>query len=242
MPSSRSCPCFVFGYVAGRSRPSKELKAPLIERQLGRIGRFLLKTGWTPGECFVAVTTYRRRAFVDHPTFHKAVADARGNGVPLIVGDLGDLLSRVPAEQFSKSVNRILALDIDLLDASTGKLSREMDKRAWRTIRDAAFVRAQARQAIATGQKSGKKPTRDVTLGQAKGAEANKLRARRLAESIRPIVAEMKAELPHDQDLSPSAVMHHLNALGIKGPNAGTWSRVSVSRYLRILSEPDAQG
>lgn len=237
----QNCPYFVFAVVSRRSPTrAKQLKVPVIVRQLVKIDRFLAAAGWSAGKGYFVETTYRRRAFVDHPVFHGAVAYARDNGVPLLVGDLEDLLSKVPAKEFAASIRRIADTDIELMDAATGKLAREFEARAWLAVHDRVLARARAGKIIAAGRRNGKKQARNGAIGQVRGAAVNRLRAQRLAESIRPVVRKMEAELADGRVLSQAALMRRLNELAIPGPKGGTWSPVSVGRALKILREADA--
>jgi hypothetical protein len=47
----------------------------------------------------------------------------------------------------------------------------------------------------------------------------------------------MRAALPAGEQLSPSALMHRLNELGFKGPQADKWSLNAAKRYLLILDK-----
>lgn len=120
MNASRPVPRFVFAYVSRAPRSVEDFKHPAIARQLTLINRYLADVGRAAGKLFPAMPTYRGRTFVDHPAFEQAVTYARHNDVPLVVGHLDDLLSRIPPDRFLACANELRALDIVMIDARTG--------------------------------------------------------------------------------------------------------------------------
>lgn len=239
MDASRPIPRFLFAYVQRRPRSAEDLPSA-IRRQLVHIRRYLSASGLSEGRTFLATPTYRGRTFLQHPAFDQAVTYARDNDVPLLVGDLGDLMSRIPPDRFLASADRLRALEVDVMDALTGASARSLSLKKWRSLYAVAIDRHRSTAAIRFGKRVGRKPSAATAGSRSAGAMANKKRAEKQAELIWPVVMEMEAALPTGEKLSPSALMRRLNELGIKGPNSATWNRMAAGRYLRAIRAADA--
>jgi hypothetical protein len=238
MNSSSRIPFFVFAYVSRKPKSLDEgIKLPVVRRQLLRIKACAAASGWILGRRFMMATTYRSRAFIDYPVFDEAVRFAHENGTALLVADLAELLGSVPIEKFLNCVERLEGLEIDLWDAATGRRWHDFGPATRNAIHGMAIERHRRAKRISLGRDQGKKPDGNIARNQAAGARANKVRSLRAAEQIRPIVDEMEAELPTSEELSPSALMHRLNELGIKGPRSDRWSLNAAKRYLQILAD-----
>jgi hypothetical protein len=134
-------------------------------------------------------------------------------------------------------VERLDGLHVDLWDAAIGRRWRDFEPATRNAIHGMAIDRHRCAKRISLGRDQGKKPEGNIARNQAAGARANKIRSVRTAEQIRPIVDEMEAELPTSEELSPSALMHRLNEVGIKGPRSDRWSLNAAKRCLQILGE-----
>lgn len=237
MNSPVPIPFFVFAYVSRRPRSIDEgVNLPAIQRQLLNLNSRATALGRTLGRRFMVTTTYRKKAFSDHNAFHEAVSFAREDNAALFVGNLADLLSGVPLEQFPSSVQRLDALDIDVYDAATGRLWRDFEPTTRTAIHGMTIARHQLGKKRARRRKKAPKAKGNISRNQALGAYANKRRSLRTAERIRPVVEEMKAGLASGEQLSPSALMHRLNDLGVKGPRSDRWSLNASKRCLQILA------
>jgi len=238
MNSLPPIPFFVFAYVSRKPKSLEEgINLPIVRRQLLRIKACADASAWILGRRFMMTTTYRSRAFIDYPIFDEAVGFAYENGTALLVADLTELLGSVPIEKFSNCIKCLDGLEIDLWDAATGRRWRDLGPVTRNAIHGMAIDRYRRGKRISLGRDQGKRPDGNIARNQAAGARANKIRSVRTAEQIRPIVDEMKAELPTSEELSPSALMHRLNELGIKGPRSDRWSLNAAKRYLQILGE-----
>jgi hypothetical protein len=238
MDISGPIPFFVFAHVSRKPKSTDEgIKLQVVQRQLSRIRSRALASGRSLGQHFMMTTTYRQKAFLDYAVFDEAVAFARKNGTALLVGDLAELLRGVPVEQFRRCSDRLDSLEVDVWDAATGRFWRDFEQATRQTIHGMAIDRYRRGEKIAVGRKKMQGSVGNIARNQALGARANKVRAKRLAERIRPIVDEMRAALPAGERLSPSALMHRLNELGFKGPQADKWSLNAAKRYLLILDK-----
>jgi hypothetical protein len=238
MNSLLPLPFFVFAYVARKPKSLDEgIKLPAVRRQLLLIKARADALGRTLGRRFMMTTTYRPKAFIDYSTFDEAAGFAQENGTALLVGDLAELLSGVPARQFRRCTERLDGLAVDVWDAATNRHWRDFNSATRNAIEGMALDRHHRGAAISVGRKKVQKPAGNITHNQLAGVMANKRRSARHAERIRPVVEAMKSALPIGAELSPSALMHRLNKLGIRGPQSNQWSLNATKRCLQILAD-----
>lgn len=235
MDSLPPIPAFVFAYVARKPRSLSELnELPAVERQTLAIKKWSHLTGGELGRVFLETTTDRKKAFVDCAKFQEAIKFATERKTELLVGGLFELLSRVPRDKYSKCVAYLDGLGLAVRDASNNSCWHNLGKSVRDAIEGMSIDRRRRGLAISAGLE--RRPAGSSTRGSATGVAANRRRALRTAMQIKPIVDEMKAELPGGAVLSPSALMHRLNDLGLKGPRSDKWSLNAAKRYLTILA------
>jgi len=235
MDSLAPVPAFVFAYAARKPKSLGELiDLPAVARQRLAIRKWSHLTGRALGRVFLETTADRKKAFVDCTKFQEAIKFATDTKTELLVGGLIELLSRVPGDKYSKCVAYLDALDLAIRDASINKCWHDLGKSVRDAIEGMSIDRRRRGVAISVGLE--RRPAGNTTRGPAAGVAANRQRALGTAKRIKPIVDEMKAELPSGAVLSPSALMHRLNDLGLKGPRSDKWSLNAAKRYLTILN------
>jgi hypothetical protein len=125
-------------------------------------------------------------------------------------------------------------LDIDVRDCLSGKTWKEFGATERLALARDAFSRKFVASVSLPSSAARKGQAPDIR-NALKGASANKTKAERRAEQLRPVVGALSATLDPGQALTPSLLMHHLNAEGILPERGKAWSLNSCKNLLHRL-------
>lgn len=228
-------PAFLFAYVPKRPRTQEAYtKIAAISRQIIAIKVFANTKGLAQPVLLPGVTTYRQAVFVDDEMFKSAADRARRNGHPIWIADVLDLLRRTDPDRIKHALDRLDNLGVDILDCVHGRLWSEFSSpERMALIKDA--VKRKRASAVLKG--TVKEPRAGGTNNGLLGASANRRKAMRNANALDETIEAFKTSLPPGTRLTPSLVMHHLNAIGLKPPRAEMWSLNGCKNLLKRLDQ-----
>jgi hypothetical protein len=226
---------FLFAYVPKMpTSPEEWSRISALRTQSAILFRFARKMGFESPDRMPAVTTYRDAMFTRSVVFERASALARRFKTALWVADIWQLLRMTSSGNLTRVLEDLDRLDIDVLDCLSGK--------KWKEFAAAERVLL-VREALSRRMVSSiSLPSETYRKGQApdiqnalKGASANRKKAERRAEQLRPVVDQLRAVLPPEQVLTPSMLMRHLNDKGVIPERGKAWSLNSCKNLLRRL-------
>lgn len=227
---------FVFAFVHKMPRSRDEaMKIRAIYEQVNAIRIFCAQNGFPTPKFMAGVSTYRKALFTDNAVFEAARSLAANSGSRIFVSDISGLFASTAPEKVTRGMERLDEIGDILFDCLTG--------RTWSQF--AAPDRLRLLQEATTRRQLEKvdKPKRREGAGDIansiRGAAANKARADQEATRLQPIISTLERSLPPGASLTPTIVMHHLNAIGEKPKRAKTWSINSVKNLLARLSAPE---
>ncbi|MGO4440775.1 hypothetical protein [Rhizobium sp. RAF56] len=226
---------FLFAYVPRMPTSDDELsRISVLRTQSAIMYRYARNMGLEPPDRLLAITTYRAATFTRNLTFKRAVAQARDAGTGVWVADVWQLLRRTPAANVTSAVEDLDNLDIDVLDCLSGKTWKQFGAPERLALVRDAFSRKFATSVSWPPGAAPKGQAPDIR-NALKGASANKTKAERRAEQLRPVVDAFGTTLNPRQTLTPSLLMHHLNAEGILPERGKAWSLNSCKNLLHRL-------
>ena len=191
-----------------------------LEAQSAAIARFAQGEGFTIVQTFVEVETGKGTdALEKRPQLRAALEAAKSDKAPVIVAKL-DRLSRDVAFIAGLMAQRVPFIVTDL-GANADPFMLHIY----------AALAEQERRMISTRTKAALAAARErgVQLGSPNGNAKQAGRAEAFAESLRPVLTELRG-------LSLRAIAAELNARGIKSATGGVWSAGTVTRVMERLS------
>ncbi|KGD95696.1 hypothetical protein [Rhizobium sp. YS-1r] len=223
---------FLFAYVPKMPTSVEQLnQIEALRTQSAIVFRFAQKMNLNPPDRLPAVTTYRDGIFTRNATFKRAVDRARSQGSDLWLADIGHLLRKSSHANISKAMADLDSLQIDVIDCLSGKKWSEFE-----LPERAAFSReALSRKVASLASGSIRKGQAPDIHNALKGASANRARAERKAEQLRPVVNRFRATLAPGDVITPSMLMRHLNAEGVSPERGKAWSLNSCKNLLQRL-------
>ncbi|WSH64905.1 hypothetical protein U8Q05_25800 [Rhizobium ruizarguesonis] len=228
-------PAFLFAHVRKKPRTQAAYaKIAAIGRQITAIKVFANKKCLALPVLLPGVTTYRQAAFVDDEAFKSAVDRARRSGHPIWIADVSDLLRRTDPDKLKHAFDRLDNLGVDILDCVHDRLWSEIS-----SPERMALIKDAAQRKLASGvlKNAVREPQAGVTNNGLLGAGANHRKAIRNANALDETIKAFRTSLPPEISLTPSMVMHHLNAIGLKPPRAEIWSLNGCKNLLKRLEE-----
>ncbi|MBW9055997.1 hypothetical protein [Rhizobium mesosinicum] len=226
---------FLFAYVPQMPASVNELsRIGALRTQSAILLQYARKMGLEPPDRLPAVTTYRGATFTRNPTFENAVARAQSSGTTLWVAHIWELLRKTKPANASKALEDLDNLKIDVLDCLSGKNWKEFGPTERVLLVREAWSRAVS-SAVSSSSGAARKGQAPDIHNALKGASANKTKAQRRAEQLRPVVDALKSSLSPDQALTPSMLMRHLNAESIAPERGNSWSLNSCKNLLNRL-------
>jgi hypothetical protein len=238
MDLSRSYVAFACARVRhAPTRATSLTKQHAINRQLKLIQIIAQRLGFEPVAQFADCSTTAGTRFLRRPTFLQAVERAKSSDAILMIEDVGWLFRHLEKEATTEDVRRLLALDVPVLEASTGLLVSETPRRviAARVTAAQAAVRVRA-SAI---QRGIKRPRSHSKTKAASKRAAARRRAMAVANAhlLAPLVGEIEAERSANDPLNANALATALNGRGVKSPRGGNWSYGTAARLLKLIRQ-----
>ncbi|MBP2462833.1 MULTISPECIES: hypothetical protein [unclassified Rhizobium] len=226
---------FLFAYVPKMPTSVEELsRISALRTQSAILFGFARKMGFESPDRMPAVTTYRDAIFTRSAVFERASAQARSCKTALWVADLWQLLRMTSSGNLTRVLEDLDRLDIDVLDCLSEKMWREFAAAERAVLLREAFSRKMV-SSISLPSETDRKGQAPDIQNALKGASANRKKAERRAEQLRPVVDEFRAALPPEQVLTPSMLMRHLNDRGVMPERGKAWSLNSCKNLLRRL-------
>ncbi|WP_327212032.1 hypothetical protein U8Q06_23865 [Rhizobium beringeri] len=226
---------FLFAYVPKMPTSVNELnEIGALRTQSAILLQFARKIGSEPPERFPAVTTYRNATFTRNAIFKRAATQAQSSGTILWVADIWQLLRKSSPANAARALEDLDNLQIDVLDCLSGKSWKEFGPTERGLLVRDARSRAVA-SAVSSSSGAARKGQAPDIHNALKGASANKTKAQRRAEQLRPVVDAFRGSLSPDQALTPSMLMRHLNAESVMPERGKSWSLNSCKNLLNRL-------
>lgn len=226
---------FLFAYVPKMPTSAEDWsRISALRTQSAILLQFARKMGFESPDRMPAVTTYRDAMFTRSAVFERASTQARSDTTALWVADLWQLLRMTRSGNLTRVLEDLDRLDIDVLDCLSGKKWKEFAA-AERVVLVREALSRRMVSSISLPSETDRKGQAPDIHNALKGASANKKKAERRAEQLRPVVDEFRAALPPDQVLTPSALMRHLNDKGVMPERGKAWSLNSCKNLLRRL-------
>lgn len=223
---------FLFAYVSKMPTSVEQLyQIDAVRTQSAIVFRFAHKMNVDRPDRLAAVTTYRDGIFTRNADFKRAVVRAQNHGIDLWLADIGHLLRKTSHANITKALADLDNLQIDVIDCLSGKKWTEFELPERAAFSREALSRKVASLASGSVRKGQAPDFRNALMG----ASANRARAERKAEQLRPEVDRFKATLVPGDVITPSMLMRHLNAEGIPPERGKAWSLNSCKNLLRRL-------
>lgn len=163
------------------------------------------------------------------------------NNGRIIVADLSHLLNGVPVAKFDDCIEYLDNLPCELYDIDSDMEWGSFSVLRRTVIKAARAAKRKTEQAISRGRRTKGSSDGDLRKNQLAGARANTRKANMAAERLRKVIADFHS-IQAGGEISPSALMHHLNDLEIKPPRANRWSITTVKRLIARLAAQKPAG
>jgi hypothetical protein len=240
--SSRVAVSFIFAIARKMPRERKALeRVAAVAIQAGMITRLCRANNIVSEALQVAVTTYRRLAFVDHPVFSAAVEAAEKHGAELLLADVFSFMRNLDGEAALRCIKTLDALPIDVINAHDGrvwaKYSRSEKQNLYLAAKSATAIHGNnIKRGLAP--KSGASSRVTAEARERASATLSK-NANRRALELKTTIARIRNDAG-DAELGPTAVAKELNELGHKTSRGHAWSATTAKRLLHRLHRLEA--
>lgn len=174
-------------------------------------------------------STNRKARFDRNEHYHAAVATARKQGCPLLIGDLFGAFRHLEMASANGALKSIIDLDVPIFDAVTKRHFQSMSLALLRTLMDAERKSTLGRSIAIKRGIVAATTDRAVRRNQPRSRPRTR---RMVAERLRSMIEEIEKGVINNEALTPTVLSRELNARGERAYRGGHWSRSSAKRLL----------
>lgn len=238
----REAVSFIFAIAREMPRNRKMAEQiPAVASQVSIIARGCRANNLVSKAFHLAVTTYRRSVFVDHPQFALAVQAAEKHSAELLLVDPFSFMRSLDGEAALRCMKILDALPIGVTNAHDG--------RAWASYstseKQNLYLAAKSATAMHGNRIKRHLPEKNEPFSRVT-AEARERAGVTLSKNADRRALELKTTIERirndagDEELSPTAIAKELNKLGHTTARGHAWSTTTAKRLLHRLQQLQA--